>query len=253
VTGCRASATMTTGPTPGTFDFLGFTVHWGRSPMTGKWVVKTRTAADRFRRTLKRVSQWCKENRHAPLETQQRAPNQKLRGHYGYFGRKGNRARLWALLHRIVPQWWRWLSRRSQRGLSWEEMTRLLQRYRCLRRVSHAPRSECRVSKSRMPNRRSGSVRAPGRKLPRATRPLPIRHPARAIRARRRNKLRCPQLSHGFGGIVQVRLNWPASTPVHFGTSHSTECSRQVHEGTGAQTLGMSLQSAPCSMPVGET
>ena len=114
---------------PGTFDFLGFTIHWAKSPMTGRWVVKTRTAAGRFRRTLKRISQWCKANRHAPLEVQQRALNQKLRGHYGYYGRKGNRARLWALLHWVVPRWWRWLRRRSQRGLSWQAMNRLMQRY----------------------------------------------------------------------------------------------------------------------------
>jgi len=114
---------------PGTFDLLGFTLHWAKSPMSGRWVVKTRTAAGRFRRTLKRISQWCKENRHAPLETQQRILNQKLRGHYGYFGRKGNRARLWALLRWVVLRWWRWLRRRSQRGFSWERMTRLLQRY----------------------------------------------------------------------------------------------------------------------------
>jgi group II intron reverse transcriptase/maturase len=114
---------------PGTFDFLGFTILWCKSPMTGRWVVKTRTAVDRFRRTLKRISQWCKANRHAPLETQQRVLNQKLRGHYGYYGRKGNRARLWALLHWVVPRWWRWLRRRSQRGLSWEAMNRLLRRY----------------------------------------------------------------------------------------------------------------------------
>jgi group II intron reverse transcriptase/maturase len=114
---------------PGTFDFLGFTIHWGKSPMTGKWVVKTRTAADRFRRTLKRISQWCKANRHAPLEVQQRILNQKLRGHYGYYGRKGNRARLWSLLHWVQKLWWRWLHRRSQRGLSWPAMNRLLQRF----------------------------------------------------------------------------------------------------------------------------
>jgi RNA-directed DNA polymerase len=114
---------------PGTFSFLGFSIHWGKSPTTGKWVVKTRTAADRFRRTLKRISEWCKENRHAPLETQQQVLNQKLRGHYGYSGRKGNRARLWDLLHRVVPLWWRWLRRRSQRGLTWEGMERLLRRY----------------------------------------------------------------------------------------------------------------------------
>jgi group II intron reverse transcriptase/maturase len=114
---------------PGTFDFLGFTLHWGKSPMTGKWVVKTRTAADRFRRTLKRISQWCKANRHEPLERQQQVLNQKLRGHYGYYGRKGNRARCWSLQYRVVLEWWRWLRRRSQRGLSWAAMNRLLQRY----------------------------------------------------------------------------------------------------------------------------
>jgi hypothetical protein len=57
--------------------------------MTGRWVVKTRTAADRFRRTLKRISQWCKVSRHAPLEVQQRVLNQKLRGHYGYYWSQG--------------------------------------------------------------------------------------------------------------------------------------------------------------------
>jgi RNA-directed DNA polymerase len=114
---------------PGTFNFLGFTIHWGKSPITGKWVVKTRTAADRFRRALKRISEWCKANRHAPLERQQHALGLKLRGHYGYYGRKGNRAQLWKLLRWVVQAWWRWLRRRSQRGLSWDAMTRLLQRY----------------------------------------------------------------------------------------------------------------------------
>jgi group II intron reverse transcriptase/maturase len=114
---------------PGTFNFLGFTIHWGKSPMTGKWVVKTRTAADRFRRTLHRISQWCKANRHEPLESQQRVLNQKLRGHYGYYGRKGNGDRLWSLLHWVEFAWWRALRRRSQRGLSWDVMARLLQRY----------------------------------------------------------------------------------------------------------------------------
>jgi RNA-directed DNA polymerase len=114
---------------PGTFDFLGFTIHWGKSPMTGKWVVKTRTAADRFRRALRSISQWCKANRHEPLEKQQQVLNQKLRGHYGYYGRKGNRARCGTLQHRVEVEWWRWLRRRSQRGLSWAAMARLLQHY----------------------------------------------------------------------------------------------------------------------------
>jgi group II intron reverse transcriptase/maturase len=92
---------------PGTFDFLGFTIHWAKgqqpkSPLTGKWVVKTRTAADRLRRALRSISQWCKAHRHEPLGMQQQVLSQKLRGHYGYYGRKGNRARLWKLHHWVV-------------------------------------------------------------------------------------------------------------------------------------------------------
>jgi RNA-directed DNA polymerase len=114
---------------PGSLDFLGFTIHWRESP-GGRWNVKLRTAKDRFRRTLTRLSAWCKAHRHAPLRDQQQALNQRLRGHYGYFDWPGNRERLWTLLRRVERAWWRWLSRRSQRArLSSEAMRRLLARY----------------------------------------------------------------------------------------------------------------------------
>lgn len=118
------------GPPPGplTFDFLGFTIHWGMT-LRGKWVVKERTAKDRLRRSLNRIREWCQLHRHDPLDRQQKALNQKLRGHYGYFGRRGNRGRLWVLLHLARRTWWEALRRRSQRGLSWEMMGKLLQRY----------------------------------------------------------------------------------------------------------------------------
>jgi hypothetical protein len=47
---------------PVTFDFLGFTLHWGKS-LAGKWAVKTRTASDRFRRALKNISECGEEDR----------------------------------------------------------------------------------------------------------------------------------------------------------------------------------------------
>jgi RNA-directed DNA polymerase len=113
---------------PLTFDFLGFTIHWGKS-LSGKWTVRERTAKDRFRRGLQRIAEWCGSHRHEPLEKQQRVLGAKLRGQYGYFGRIGNRGRLWDFLHCAVRAWWRALRRRSQRGLPWTEMRRLLQRY----------------------------------------------------------------------------------------------------------------------------
>jgi RNA-directed DNA polymerase len=114
---------------PGTFDFLGFTIHWAKALRTGNWVVKKRTARDRFRRALHRISQWCKSHRHLPLQEQQRALGLRLRGHYGYYGRRGNRAKVWMLLYLVKREWRKWLSRRSQRGLSWDTMNRLLQHY----------------------------------------------------------------------------------------------------------------------------
>ena len=115
-------------PGPLTFDFLGFTIHWGKS-LAGKWVVRERTANDRFRRALKRLSEWCRLHRHDPVEAQQKALTAKLRGHYGYFGRIGNSSRLSDFLYMSVRAWWRGLRRRSQRGLPWVVMNRLLQRY----------------------------------------------------------------------------------------------------------------------------
>ncbi|MGH9893094.1 MAG: group II intron reverse transcriptase/maturase, partial [bacterium] len=74
---------------PGTFDFLGFTHYWGRS-RRGKWVVKRKTAANRFRRSLQAVSAWCRRHRHLAVGEQQRKLNQKLQGHYAYYGITGN-------------------------------------------------------------------------------------------------------------------------------------------------------------------
>jgi len=113
---------------PGTFDFLGFTLHWAKSPMLGKWVVKTRTAADRFRRALKRISQWCKANRHAPLERQRQVLNRSS-GATTATTAASNRARCGNLRYQVVLAWWRWLRRRLQRGLSSEATSRLFQRY----------------------------------------------------------------------------------------------------------------------------
>jgi group II intron reverse transcriptase/maturase len=113
---------------PGSFDFLGFTIHWGKS-LAGKWVVRNRTAKSRFARALTRLSEWCKRHLHAPLVWQQKILNAKLRGHYGYFGRIGNRAQLWTFLFRARAVWKRWLERRSQRPLFWKQMYRLLERF----------------------------------------------------------------------------------------------------------------------------
>jgi group II intron reverse transcriptase/maturase len=117
------------GGRPGTFDLLGFTHFWGLS-RKGKWVVKRRTARDRFTRALRRVTEWCKLNRHQPVADQHKALTQKLRGHFGYYGIIGNYEALHRFLEHTKHAWRKWLARRSRRkGMPWPRMNRLLERY----------------------------------------------------------------------------------------------------------------------------
>ena len=114
---------------PETFDLLGFTHYWAMS-RKGFWVVKQKTAADRFRRTLKRIADWCQRYRHEPVAEQMAALRRKLLGHFAYFGITGNFKALRNLRYRVIAVWRKWLSRRSQRAwISWAVMMRLLTRY----------------------------------------------------------------------------------------------------------------------------
>jgi RNA-directed DNA polymerase len=114
---------------PGTFEMLGFRHHWGVS-RKGTWVVKQRTAQGRFCRSLARVGEWCRRNRHLSIVEQQQSLGQKLRGHYGYFGITGNYQALRRFLNAVERVWCKWLNRRSQRAhMPWSRMQQLLQRY----------------------------------------------------------------------------------------------------------------------------
>lgn len=117
-------------PGPGrSFDMLGLTHYWGRSRQ-GRWIVKRKTAKVRFSRSLRRIGRWCRDHRHWPLAEQQKALNQKLLGHYSYYGVTGN-ARALGRLRRMVERHWRkWLHRRSHATrMNWEHFKRLLQHY----------------------------------------------------------------------------------------------------------------------------
>jgi RNA-directed DNA polymerase len=113
----------------GTFDLLGFTHYWARS-RNGYWVVKLKTAADRFSRAVRSIDSWCQANRHLPLREQQHTLNGKLRGHYAYYGVTGNGSALSRFLHEVERRWRRWLLRRNrERVLNWTPFHRILQRF----------------------------------------------------------------------------------------------------------------------------
>jgi RNA-directed DNA polymerase len=114
---------------PGTFDLLGFTHYWGRS-LRGYWVIKLKTAASRFSRAVRSMDWWCRDNRHLSISEQQQKLNEKLRGHYAYYGVTGNSGALSRFLWEVQRRWRKWLYRRSRtRTMNWVRFRRLLQRH----------------------------------------------------------------------------------------------------------------------------
>ena len=124
----RPDRVRTDAERPGTFDLLGFTHHWGLS-RRGKWIVKQRTAKDRFSRALRRFREWCRWHRHDPVKAQHLTLVKKLNGHYAYYGITSNIDALSRLYHEVPRVWRQALARRSQQRLSWAKMNRLLKRY----------------------------------------------------------------------------------------------------------------------------
>jgi group II intron reverse transcriptase/maturase len=112
-----------------TFDFLGLTHHWGKS-RKGNIVVKRKTAKSRLARAISAVHAFCKLNRHWSIAEQHRALQQKLRGHYSYYGITGN-IRSLSKFHLAAKRTWRtWLNRRGgKRRLTWPRFAELLLRY----------------------------------------------------------------------------------------------------------------------------
>jgi RNA-directed DNA polymerase len=115
--------------TPRSFDFLGFTHHWEKSRW-GRWMVKRKTATNRFTRALRRINLWCRGHRHAPIPWQHAHLDRKLRGHDEYYGISGNSKALSSLRHRVKRIWRKWLSRRSRTSrVNWVRFNLLLKRY----------------------------------------------------------------------------------------------------------------------------
>jgi len=117
------------GEPPSTFDFLGFTHYWGKD-RKGRWTIRRQTARKRLGRSLKAISQWCRQNLHEPLRQQVEMLGRKLKGHFGYYGITGNYAALARYRREVIGIWRKWLARRGDpQGMSWVRMHRLLAFY----------------------------------------------------------------------------------------------------------------------------
>lgn len=125
----RPSNDQTTGKGPGSFDFLGFTIHWRRS-LKGTWSVAFRTRRARLGRAIRLVYDWCRSHRHLPIKEQHVALVRRIDGHMNYFGVTGNTRSLSLLIFYAKRAWFKWLGRRSQRGrITWERFAAIERRF----------------------------------------------------------------------------------------------------------------------------
>ena len=111
------------------FDFLGFEFRWG-TDRKGQARLKRRTARKKFRSSVKRVAEWCKQNRHRRLGEQFQLLNAKLRGYYNYYGVRGNYESLDQFFYQVRRLHLKWLNRRSQRqSYNWTGYDELIRHF----------------------------------------------------------------------------------------------------------------------------
>ena len=100
---------------PETFDFLGFTFYCSLDGTKEFFRCKVKTSKKKFRSKIKTIKEWIKNNRIMPLEELIKKINQKLRGHYQYYGVTDNTRGVKSYLNVVKWCLFKWLNRRSER------------------------------------------------------------------------------------------------------------------------------------------
>ena len=100
---------------PETFSFLGFT-HYCNQSRNGKFRVKRKTEAKKFKSKIKAFKVWIKSNRNfVPLPDIFSRVRIKLLGHYAYYGITDNSKLIRNYYDIGLRLLFKWLNRRSQR------------------------------------------------------------------------------------------------------------------------------------------
>jgi len=100
---------------PETFDFLGFTFYCSVNGKREFFRCKVMTCKKKFRSKVKAMKEWIKYNRILPVGEMIKKINQKLRGHYQYYGVTDNTKSVKSYLNAVTWLLYKWLNRRSQR------------------------------------------------------------------------------------------------------------------------------------------
>jgi RNA-directed DNA polymerase len=100
---------------PETFSFLGFT-HYCNQSRNGKFRVKRKTEAKKFKSKIKAFKVWIKTIRSfVPISDIFRQLRIKLLGHYAYYGITDNLKMIRNYYDIVIRLLFKWLNRRSQR------------------------------------------------------------------------------------------------------------------------------------------
>jgi len=127
---------------PETFTFLGFTHICGKS-RNGNFQLKRQTIGKKMRAKLDSIKQELHKRINEPIFAVGMWLSKVLHGHYHYYGVPGNYAALHLFREQIVIAWMRCLNRRSQRrGIIWEQMAEIAERWLPLPHIKHPYPSE---------------------------------------------------------------------------------------------------------------
>lgn len=113
----------------GSFDFLGFTIYWGRSRKM-RVIPKLKTRGKTMIAKLKKVTIWIKQGRNKrPLKEIWKSFCSKMRGHVQYYGVSHNIERVETFLFQGSKIMFKWLNRRSQKkSFTWEQFNQFVQK-----------------------------------------------------------------------------------------------------------------------------
>jgi len=130
----------------GSFDFLGFTFRW-ESSRNGKDIVTHKTRVQKSRSTIKEIATWMRKSRNFRLNKFFKELNDKLRGHYNYFGIVGNMESLRKVEKAVKRLTYKWLNRRSQRkSFNWKEFAQVIVRYELVKPFINRPDQRVRLN-----------------------------------------------------------------------------------------------------------
>jgi RNA-directed DNA polymerase len=109
------------------FTFLGFEFFW-KEDRKGTPRVMRRTGRKKLHAACRRVKEWIKLNRHMLVRAFFKDLNLRLRGHYNYYGVRGNSDALYRFFDWAMACAFKWLNRRGgkRRSFTWDRFIQVL-------------------------------------------------------------------------------------------------------------------------------